>query len=425
MAADRSRARQDEGGQIDRSRARTRPSIRSVQLGELRDARRQGGRQRERQGHERAGWNRLRRHRVGVQRDVRAPLSLAEQRRRPPRDRSAPAPRPDPSASPQGACPNGRRSGTTSARVPPSCSTTAVRPEKAPGVGHEVRRRHGSRDRHSRQHRLRLDLQDDRRLRHEGHAHCEARRRRRVQDVDGAVQRPGRDLHADGQAGRLDERGLRPQAGAATAAANHDDDHDHGSGYERRCVAARGPCRQEPPRHPHRRGRARRRRGPRRCAHARPQGQDDRAQALRPRQGRTTRTRSSSCPRGSRGGTATLAIAANDAAGNRRLWTRSVRVPSASTRPKRSLAALAAAPTPCRARITAAGHTWAVSATNGFPCAAAGPIVRKLAAKTAPPPVGRYPGTHAGLVCVGRLPGKKPSLIICGTRSRGFTAVRT
>ena len=123
-------------------------------------------------------------------------------------------------------------------------------------------------------------------------------------------------------------------------------------------------------------------------------------------------------------GPATLVIAANDAAGNRRLWTRSVRVPSASTRPKRSLAALAAAPTPCRARITAAGHTWAV-ATNGFPCAAAGPIVRKLAAKTAPPPVGRYPGTHAGLVCVGRLPGKKPSLIICGTPSRGFTAVRT
>ena len=83
-----------------------------------------------------------------------------------------------------------------------------------------------------------------------------------------------------------------------------------------------------------------------------------------------------------------------------------------------------AAPTPCLVRITAAGHTWAVSTTNGFPCAAAGPIVRKLAAKTAPPPVGRYSGTYARLVCVGRLPGKKPSLIICGTRSRGFTAVR-
>jgi hypothetical protein len=83
-----------------------------------------------------------------------------------------------------------------------------------------------------------------------------------------------------------------------------------------------------------------------------------------------------------------------------------------------------AAPTPCRARVTAAGHTWAVSTTNGFPCAGAGAVVRKLAAKTAPPPVGRYPGTYAGLVCVGRLPGKKPSLIICGTRNRGFSAVR-
>ena len=83
-----------------------------------------------------------------------------------------------------------------------------------------------------------------------------------------------------------------------------------------------------------------------------------------------------------------------------------------------------AAPTPCRVRITAAGRTWAVATTNGFPCAAVGPIVRKLAAKTAPPPVGRYPGTYAGLVCVGRLPGKKPSLIICGTPNRGFTAVR-
>ena len=83
-----------------------------------------------------------------------------------------------------------------------------------------------------------------------------------------------------------------------------------------------------------------------------------------------------------------------------------------------------AAPTPCRTRISAGGHAWAVSTTNGFPCAGAGPIVRTLAPKTAPPPVGRYRGSYAGLVCVGRLPGQKPRLIVCGARSRGFTAVR-
>jgi hypothetical protein len=83
-----------------------------------------------------------------------------------------------------------------------------------------------------------------------------------------------------------------------------------------------------------------------------------------------------------------------------------------------------AAPTPCPTRIAAAGHLWALSVRNRFPCARAGSIVRTLAPKTAPPPAGRYPGSYAGLACVGRLPGQKPSLIVCGTRSRGFTAVR-
>jgi hypothetical protein len=85
------------------------------------------------------------------------------------------------------------------------------------------------------------------------------------------------------------------------------------------------------------------------------------------------------------------------------------------------------APRPCPTRLTAAGGTWALAVTQRFPCAAAGGIVRKLAVKSAPPPVGRYPGRYAALVCVGRPMGARPSLIICGdvSRGRGFTATRT
>ncbi len=72
-----------------------------------------------------------------------------------------------------------------------------------------------------------------------------------------------------------------------TTTTTHDDD---GRRYQCRRFAGHCPCRQEPSGRAHRRGRARRRRRPHRRAHDRTHGQDDRAQTLRPRQGRTART---------------------------------------------------------------------------------------------------------------------------------------
>jgi hypothetical protein len=64
--------------------------------------------------------------------------------------------------------------------------------------------------------------------------------------------------------------------------------------------------------------------------------------------------------------------------------------------------------------------------TGGLRCAVAGRVLLRLASRPAPLPVGRYRGTHSGLVCVGRPPGKKPRLLICGNprTGRGFTAAR-
>lgn len=84
------------------------------------------------------------------------------------------------------------------------------------------------------------------------------------------------------------------------------------------------------------------------------------------------------------------------------------------------------APKPCPRKVQAAGARWALATSSGFSCARAATIVTTLAGKKAPRPAGRYPGTYAGLVCVGRLPGQKPGLLICGNPSggRGFTAAR-
>lgn len=83
-----------------------------------------------------------------------------------------------------------------------------------------------------------------------------------------------------------------------------------------------------------------------------------------------------------------------------------------------------AAPARCPTKFAAAGKSWLVVVNGGFRCATARAIVRTLAPRIAPRPVGRYAARYAGLVCVGRPPGRKPQLIICGNpvTGRGFTA---
>jgi hypothetical protein len=75
------------------------------------------------------------------------------------------------------------------------------------------------------------------------------------------------------------------------------------------------------------------------------------------------------------------------------------------------------------------GHRWAIQ-TVGFSCGTGRGIVRTLAAKAVPREgtlgVVAYPGTFAGMSCVGGPAGRKPTSIACTTpdRARQLRAVR-